>query len=151
MEWDDGDDNTLVTPSFMFLKSQIAKGALNNFTASAINFGEYDQEDVYFEVDITKNNKSVFKQSTEPKFLYTLDIDTAHIADPYAPLDYGHYKVRYKYGQNGSDNTPENNMKETFFNITDSLYSRADALDSGIYFYSITAGTYREKKRMIIR
>ncbi len=33
MEWDDGDDDTFVTPSFMFPKSQIGEGSLTNFKA----------------------------------------------------------------------------------------------------------------------
>ena len=126
MEWDDGNNQTFVTPSFMFPKSQISNGSLTNFTGSSINFGEFDQENVYFEVDITKNNESVFNQTTETMFLETLFIDTAMITESYAPSEFGHYKVTYDYKQDQSDNTPENNNKETFFNINDSIYSRGN-------------------------
>lgn len=126
MEWMDGDDQTFVTPSFMFPKSQIGEGALSNFKAAAINFGEYDQDGVYMEIDITKNNQSIFTKSTEPASLFTLDIDTALITDFYAPVEFGHYKVTYKYQQEQVDDTPANNRRESFFNITDSVYSRAN-------------------------
>lgn len=126
MEWDDGDDETLVTPSFMFPKSQIGDGALVNFKSSAINFGENDQYDVFLEVDITKNNQSIYNQKGESIEMWTLDIDTTLIEEPYAPVDFGHYKIDFEYKQEATDDSPENNSEEIFFHITDSVYSRSD-------------------------
>jgi hypothetical protein len=139
MEWDDGDENTFVTPSFMFPKSQIADGSLTNFRGSAINFGEFDLEGVYYEVDITKNNQSIYKQTTDPKYLFSLDIDTSLIESAYAPVEFGHYKVTHNYKQSVEDDTPFNNMKETFFDITDSVYSRADGSSEEAFCWGMEA------------
>lgn len=125
-EWDDGDEQSFVTPSFMFPQSQIGEGSLTNFKASAINFGENDQDNIYLELDITKNNISVFNQTTEPASLWTLEIDTTLIEEFYAPNDFGHYKISFDYRQDQTDDTPLNNHKEIFFHITDSVYSRGN-------------------------
>ena len=125
-EWDDGNEFTLVTPSFMMPKSQIVDGSFTNFKGSALNFGENDQENVYMEVDITKNNQSIFTKTSIPVSLWQLEIDTALIVDPYMPVDFGHYKIAFTYKQEGTDDSPENNMVERFFHVTDSVYSRGD-------------------------
>ena len=139
MEWDDGNDLTQVTPSYFFPKSQIGEASLTNFKASAINFGEFDQDNVYLEVDITKNNQSIFSQNTESKYLSSLDLDTTLISDSYAPVDFGHYKVTLDYKQDQTDDTPENNKKETFFNITDSIYSRSNDTSEEAFCWGMEA------------
>lgn len=139
MEWDDGDEQTLVTTSFMFPKSQIGDGSLTNFKSSAINFGENDQENIYLEVDITKNNQSVFNQKGEPTGLWTLEIDTTLIEEPYAPVDFGHYKVDFMYKQDATDDSPENNFEKIFFNITDSVYSRGDGSSEEAFCWGLEA------------
>ncbi|MFA5816514.1 MAG: T9SS type A sorting domain-containing protein, partial [Bacteroidales bacterium] len=126
MEWNDGDDATTMTPFFMMPKSQLAGGSYTNFKSAVINFGEYDQDDVYFDVDITKNSQSVFHKETPKKYLPALVADTALIADSYAPADFGHYKVVMDYKQKETEQTPQNDQVETYFNITDSAYSHAD-------------------------
>ncbi len=77
-------------------------------------------------MDIVKNSLSIYNQTTEPEFLFALDIDTSLIEENFAPVDFGHYKVTHKYLQDVTDDTPGNNLKETFFNITDSVYARGD-------------------------
>lgn len=126
MEWNDGDEETVVTPSFLYPKSQIGDGFLTNFKSSAINFGEYDQENVFLNVDIIKNNQSVYNQSGESIGLWTLEKDTTLIEVPYAPVEFGHYKVDFVYNQDATDDTPENNSKEIYFHVNDSVYSRGD-------------------------
>jgi hypothetical protein len=126
MEWQEGNDAILQTPFYMIPKSQLIGNSCTNFKSSAINFGEFDQEAVYFQVDITKNNQSVFHKEGARKDLWTLAIDTTLITDPYVPTDFGHYKVTYSYMQKAADDTPENNQKVTYFNVTDSVYSHAD-------------------------
>ncbi len=139
MEWDDGDDETFVTPSFMFPQSQIGEGSLTNFKGSSINFGENDLENVIFEVDITKNNQSVFNQTTDPKRLFTLDVDTSQVVESYIPQDFGHYKVTYNYTMDETDDTPLNNLKESLFHITDSVYSRADGSSEEAFCWGMEA------------
>ncbi|MCX6225457.1 MAG: T9SS type A sorting domain-containing protein [Bacteroidia bacterium] len=126
MEWNDGDDVTKMTPLFMIPKSQLAGNSFTNFKAAAINFGEYDQEDVYFEVDITKNSQNIFHKEGAKKNIFTLVTDTTEITDLFTPTEFGHYKVVYNYKAKDADNTPENNTKEAYFNVMDSVFSHAD-------------------------
>jgi hypothetical protein len=44
----------------------------------------------------------------------------------YTPTDFGHYKVTYSYQAKDPDNTPANNSREAYFNVTDSVFSHAD-------------------------
>ena len=126
MEWNDGDNTTAMSPFFMIPKSQLAGGSLTNFKASAVNLGEFDQEEAFFSVDITKNNTSVFHKEGDKKDIAATIIDTTLITDSYTPVDFGHYKVSYEFKQKQTENTPLDNSKEVFFNITDSVYSHAD-------------------------
>lgn len=126
LEWNDGNDNTTVTPFFMIPKSQLAGGSLTNFKSGVINFGEYDQTDVYFSVDIAKNSQSVFNKETAKKYLPALIADTALITDSYTPADFGHFKVLMDFKQKETEQTPQNDLSEVWFNVTDSAYARAD-------------------------
>ena len=126
MEWNDNDEGTTVTPFYMIPKSQLAGGSLTNFKAGAINFGEYDQDDVYFDVDITKNSQSVFHKQTTKKYLPALVADTALITDSYTPVEFGHFKVMMDYKQKETEQTPQNDQSESYFNVVDSVYARAD-------------------------
>lgn len=146
MEWTDGDDNTRQTPFFMIPKSQLAGNACTNFQSSAINFGEYDQENAYFQVDITKNEQNVFHTQGPNKDLWTLVIDTTTITQPYAPTEFGHYKVTYNYTAKDPDDTPGNNSKTTYFNVTDSVYSHADDTAEEAYNW----GAYRTDNTPLI-
>jgi len=40
--------------------------------------------------------------------------------------EYGHYKISYQWHQDEQDVSPENNTKEFYFHVTDSVYSRSD-------------------------
>jgi hypothetical protein len=140
MEWNDGDDISIMSPSFMMPKSQLAGGgSYTNFKSSAVNFGEFDQEAAYFSVDITKNNANVFHAEGAKKDINTLIVDTTLLTDSYKPVDFGHYKVTYEYKQKQTENTPENNKKEVFFNITDSVYSNADGTAEEAFNWGIEA------------
>ncbi|MFA6128963.1 MAG: T9SS type A sorting domain-containing protein [Bacteroidales bacterium] len=140
MEWNDGDDNTAKSPSFMIPKSQLAGGgSLTNFKSAAINFGEYDQEAVYLDLDITKNGNSVFHKISTPVDVNTLIVDTVDIADSYTPVDFGHYKVTHEYKQKQTENTPEDNKQEVYFNVTDSVYSNADNTSEESFNWGIEA------------
>jgi len=125
--WDDGDENTEESVSYMMPKSQLG-GAFNMFSSVGLNFGELDQNDTYLEVDITKNNASVFNatNTTTDPWLSPLFTDTVRIDGSFTPEDYGHYKVNYTWQQAEEEQTPENNTKEFLFHVTDSVYSRGD-------------------------
>ncbi len=127
MEWNDGDDKTAMSPIFLIPKKQIVTGgAYTNFKAAAINFGEYDQESAYMSVDITKNGSNVFHSEGAKKDIATLIVDTTLLTDSYTPTEFGHYKLTYQYKQKEVEQTPEDNMKEVYFNVNDSVYSNAD-------------------------
>lgn len=125
--WDDGDENSLESVSYMMPKTQLG-GALNMFQSVVLNFGELEQNDPYLEVDITKNGQSVFNatNTTANSWLDPLYIDTVNVDGSYTPEDYGHYKVNFTWKQADEEQTPSNNTNSFFFNVTDSVYSRAD-------------------------
>ncbi len=127
MEWADNDDNTAMAWIHNIPKTQLdGTGGFLNFQSAALNFGEYDQENVYLDVDITKNGTSVFHKTSAPRDVNVLVIDTADIADKYSPVDYGHYKIAWEFKAKEVDNYPVNNKRDVFFNVTDSVYSRSD-------------------------
>ncbi|TSA39083.1 MAG: T9SS C-terminal target domain-containing protein [Porphyromonadaceae bacterium] len=127
-EWDNGDVENPMTPFNMIPKSQLnGTGGFFNFESSVQNFGEFDQEDVYLDLNITKNNEVIWHKETTPLFLVpTFELDTIKIADKFMPVDFGHYKVSYNYKQSQLESTPENNKAEFFFNVNDSVFSRSD-------------------------
>jgi hypothetical protein len=127
LEWEDGNPNTIMGVMANIPKSQLdGNNGFINFQSSALNFGEYDQEAVYMDIDITKNGNSVFHKMSEPTDVYTLVVDTADIADKYSPSDFGHYKINWEFKASQADDNPADNKRETFFNVTDSVYSRSD-------------------------
>jgi len=126
MEWDDGDPNTKMAWIYNIPKSQLdANSGFYNFQSSALNFGEYDQESVYMDVDITKGGTSVFHKTSAPAYVPVLVVDTADIADKYAPAEYGHYKINWDFKAKETDDHPSNNQRQSLFNVTDSVYSRS--------------------------
>ncbi len=126
LEWDDGYDGTIESYTHNLPISQVG-GSYTNFESGLINFGEFDQFGVQMNVDISKNNQTVWSQSTEPESMPVLLVDTAKIAESFTPpAEFGHYKITYNFMQEETEQTPQNNMAEVFFNITDSIYSRCD-------------------------
>jgi hypothetical protein len=146
MEWTDGNDVSVQTPFFNMPKSQLLGNSMTNFQGSGLNFGEMDQENTYFSVDITKNNQSVFHQEG-PKFdMWTLAIDTTTITESYTPTEFGHYKVTYAYQSDATDEFPENNKIVTYFNVTDSAYSHCDDTSEETYNW----GAYRTDSQPLL-
>lgn len=125
LEWDDADDDTEESISYQIPKSQLG-GSFFNFQSSVLNFGEMDQNDYGLEVDISKNGTSVFNEVATSGWLSPLWIDTANLEGTYAPEEFGHYKISFNWGANETEQTPEDNGKDIFFHVTDSVYSRAD-------------------------
>lgn len=125
VEWDDGDDGTIESYTHNLPISQLG-GALINFESAVVNFGEVDQWGTHLNVDISKNNQSIWNNSTEPMALDVLSIDTAIVVESFTPTEFGHYKITYDFASEETEQTPENDIAVAFFNITDSLYSRSD-------------------------
>lgn len=141
MEWDDNDPNTNVSWIYNIPKSQLTgNNGFNNFETTSLNFGEYDQEQVYLDLDITKNGNSVFHRTSPKKDLAVLVVDTINIADLYSPADYGHYKLALELNAKFADENPTDNKREVFFNVTDSVYSRSD--DTNDFNWSFTKERY---------
>jgi len=140
-EWEDNDPNTTVPWIYNIPKSQLTgNNGFFNFETTVLNFGEYDQEEVYLDLDITKNGNSVFHRMSPKKDLAVLVIDTVDITDRYSPEDYGHYKLAMEFKSKSGDENPADNKKEVFFNVTDSIYSRAD--DTNDLAWSFTKERY---------
>lgn len=126
MEWDDGNDDTKMAWIHNIPKSQLdGIGGFMNFQSSTLNFGEYDQEAVFLDVDIAKNGSSVFHKTSAPVDVATLILDTIDIADKYSPVDYGHYKMAWEFKAKAADDFVADNRREAYFNVTDSIYSRS--------------------------
>ncbi len=138
LEWDDG--NEVTTESFIYNIpiSQIG-GAYTNFQASVLNFGEFDQYGVHLDLDIVKNSQSIWNQKSESDYLPTLLLDTVGIEEPFAPTEFGHYKITYDFVQEENEQTPENDMAEVYFNVTDSVYSRCDDSSEETYVWGFEA------------
>lgn len=126
--WDNEDPVNPMTPFNMIPKGQLNEtGGLFNWEASVINFGEFDQEDVYLDLNIYKNNQQIWHKETSPLFSVAVnEIDTMKIPDKFMPEEFGHYKVTYEFKTGLSENTPENNKAEFLFHVNDSVYSRSD-------------------------
>jgi len=128
VEWDNGNPDDPISSIAMIPKSQLnGEGGFYNWESSVLNFGEFDQEDVYLDLSITKNNQVIWQRETAKLFsLSTLSTDTSKIADKYVPEEFGHYLVNYEYKTGLNENTPEDNKASFMFHVNDSVYSRSD-------------------------
>lgn len=141
MEWDNNDPDATMAWIYNIPKSQLdGVGGFMNFMAPAINFGENDLEDVHLNLDILKNNQSVFQRDSEKRDVGYLFTDTALIVDKYSPTDFGHYKINWEYKSSVADDNPADNIIETYFHVTDSVYSRSD--DTNELGWSMTKESY---------
>ena len=141
MEWEDGNDGTIESYSHNLPISQLSEfGALTNFEAAVNNFGEMDQYGVHLNVDIAKNSQSVWNQSTGSDYLPVLLLDTVMLEESFTPpAEFGHYKVTWDIIQEETEQSPENDMGEAFFNITDSIYSRGDDTPEESFVWGLDA------------
>ncbi len=125
LEWDDGDEDTEESFIHDIPISQIG-GSFTNFQSSVLNFGEFDQNNVTFNLDIKKNHESILNSTASTSWLEPLLIDTMNVEGAYSPSEFGHYSIKYEYTQDETEENPVDNSREIFFNITDSVYSRSD-------------------------
>ena len=138
LEWDDGKEGTIQSYIHNIPISQVG-GSYMNFEAGVFNFGEFDQYGVHLDVDISKNNQSIWNNTTDPEWLPTLLLDTATVAEPFTPTEFGHYKVTYDFKQEETEQSPENDQAVVYFNVTDSIYSRCDDTAEEVYVYGFEA------------
>ena len=127
MEWEEGNPDKNMAWIYNIPKSQLTgTNGFTNFQSAVLNFGEYDLEEVYMDLNITKAGNSVFHRTSPPDDLFVLYTDTVRIEDLYSPVDFGHYKVSVEFKSKFEDQNPSDNKREALFNVTDSIYSRAD-------------------------
>jgi hypothetical protein len=141
--WNDNNVDTDESTSYQMPISQLGNGhAFHLFESSVLNFGEKEQNDMFLEVDISKNNVSVFNQTSEPTWLNPLWVDTARLDGTYEPTEFGHYKIKYQWHQAEVEATPADNGAEFFFHVTDSVYSRSDDTPEMKFSYGFENYTY---------
>ena len=125
LEWDDGNEDT--NESFIHdIPISQAGGTYTNFLASVHNFGEMDQDNSTLTVDVKKNNETVFTASATKSWISPLVIDTMTVEGGYTPTEFGHYSIDYTFSQDQEEQNAVDNSRQIFFNVTDSVYSRAD-------------------------
>lgn len=125
LEWADGNDETVESFIHDIPKSQLG-GTYTNFQSSVLNFGEKDQDNVTFTVDIKKNHETVYTASASKSWLSPLLTDTLNLEGGYTPTEFGHYSLDFTFTQDQEEQNGADNGKHLFFNVTDSVYSRAD-------------------------
>ncbi|MBT7092619.1 MAG: T9SS type A sorting domain-containing protein [Bacteroidetes bacterium] len=125
LEWDDGNEDTNESFIHDIPISQVG-GTYTNFLASVHNFGEMDQDNSTLTVDVKKNNETVFTASATKSWISPLVIDTMTVEGGYTPTEFGHYSIDYTFSQDQEEQNAVDNSRQIFFNVTDSVYSRAD-------------------------
>jgi len=138
LEWDDGIEGTTESYFYDIPISQLG-GSFTNFESSVINIGEFDQYGVHLDIDIEKNSQSIWNIKSESDYLPTLLLDTTLVEEAFTPTEFGHYKITYDYVQEEDEQTPEDDMAVTYFNVTDSVYSRADDSAEEAFAYGFEA------------
>lgn len=120
---------------------QLGKGhGFHLFESGVNNMGEFVQNDVKFGLTITKDGAIVFQDEESRPDLDLYFADTLKIDGTYEPIDFGNYAIEYKLTQAEEDDFPEDNVKTIFFQVTDSVYSRAG--DQPDYSFSYNNSRY---------
>ena len=124
--WDDGDEDTNESVSYQIPYTQLG-GSLNNMMGVIKNFGELDQNSTAFQVSVMKNSETIWSatSNTTDPWLSPLYVDTVYIDETFTPTDYGHYQAKFEAMQEEEEQSPADNSKSFFVNVTDSVYSRA--------------------------
>jgi len=109
---------------YMMPKTQIQ--TLGSFEGSVINYGDFDQNNVYFDVAINKNGVEQFQASSESvRYMFFGDpADTLVIDETYTPVDFGHYEITFSMLADEDEQFPDNNIKSYYFHVTDSVFAR---------------------------
>ena len=123
VDYDNGIEDTHEGFFWAVPKSQISS---YSFEASSRNFGDNEQTGVKFNIDISKNNSSIWTANSPVISQETFQWDTLFLAETYTPEDFGHYKIDLGIQQDQEDQKPDDNSASIYFNITDSVFSRCD-------------------------
>jgi len=122
---DASDDDGFI---YMTPFSQIGEDGFGSYTfaGAVLNAG---MEDAYYgnvNVEVFNKGESVYNQSSESRDVWAIDRDTFRIETPFMPDAIGDYKIVMTAQMEQEDGSPENNVFEDTFYITDSVYSVAD-------------------------
>lgn len=137
LAWDD--QKTLTNESFssMIPLGQLGHGhKLTDFKVNFVNMGGQAQNDVIFEMTISKSNSKIFEGSSELSFLDIGWRSELLIENSFEPNETGDYLLEYKLNQKEEDDNIEDNTCSVFFKVTDSVYSRADEFPNSKFSYN---------------
>ncbi len=98
----------------------------NYIQGAILNRGYNDAENAKLAISIKKNGTEVLSTNSPASTIFTLDRDTAKIADPYLATDYGDYEITYSAVADAKEEVPINNTAKMYFTIDDTLAHRAD-------------------------
>ncbi len=98
----------------------------NYIKGAILNRGYNDAENAKLAISIKKNGAEVLNTNSPASTIFTLDRDTAKIADPYLATDYGDYEITYSAVADAKEEVPINNTAKMYFTIDDTLAHRAD-------------------------
>lgn len=97
-----------------------------NMMAVVRNFGNDDQWGTHLNVQVTKNNQSIFNESTVPYQFYPGITDTFRLDKQFIPEEFGHYQMDFTAKMDNPDEIPVDNFASIPFIVTDSMFSRCD-------------------------
>lgn len=120
------DNNPDASAGFLFMMPKTQILPIGSFEGSVVNYGDNEQTNIRYQVDILKNGVSQFQESSNSlSYRYFGEpADTLYIDKSYTPTDFGHYEMVLNMKSDQEDQYPENNRKSFFFHVTDSVFSR---------------------------
>ncbi len=98
----------------------------NYIKGAILNRGYNDAENAKLSLSILKNGTEIQKLATPPNTIFTLDRDTANLADPFLATDYGDYNFIYTAVSDNGEDVPVNNSATMHFTVNDTLLHRPD-------------------------
>ncbi|MBE9469444.1 MAG: T9SS type A sorting domain-containing protein [Bacteroidetes bacterium] len=103
-------------------------GDFKQFRAAVKNFGLATQTNVQLNTVITKDGETeVFNKTSDKLDIEKSKRDTLLITDGFTPTQKGHYQVSYTVSQDQDDELMTDNYDGSYFNITDSVFSRTSS------------------------
>jgi hypothetical protein len=120
------DNNPDAAAGFLYMMPKTQVLPIGLFEASVVNYGEVEQNGIFFQAEILKNGVSQYKENSNTlSYRYFGDpADTLYITKAYTPVDFGHYEMRMSMLTGEQDQFPENNKKSYYFHVTDSVFAR---------------------------
>lgn len=120
------DNNPDASAGFLYMMPKTQILPIGLIQGSVVNYGEIEQKDIRFQVEILKNGLSQYKETaTAPGYRFFGDpADTLTITKQYVPTDFGHYEMILEMKSDEADQNPVNNTKSFYFHVTDSVFAR---------------------------